>query len=312
MILVAGGTGKLGTRTVRLLTARQLQVRVFTRNPVRAQHLAGEFVEIVEGDLRDQRAVERATAGARAVISAVQAGFGATDGASPKTVDWEGNCHLLAAAQAQGVEHFVMVSIIDAAPDHPLELWRMKYLAEEELKKSQLAWTIIRATAFLEWCTHHVGDSLMKSGRMRIFGRGENPINFVSADDVARFVERSIIDPAMRGITVKVAGPENLTFNQVAQTIQTVTGRTGAIRHVPMAVMRLMSRLISPINAGLAREIEAGIFLDTQDRTVEVRPTREAYPLIPMTGLTDIVRQELCGASQSRAFTAGSDGCSVL
>ena len=31
-----------------------------------------------------------------------------------------------------------------------------------------------------------VGEPLVETGKTRIFGRGGNPINFVSADDVAR------------------------------------------------------------------------------------------------------------------------------
>ncbi len=292
MILIAGGTGKLGSHLVPLLTARDLHVRVLTRKPARARHLEGVGVEIVCGDLRDPEAVDRAVSGARTVISAVQGGFGATAGSSPKTVDREGNRNLIAAAQAHAIEHFVLVSIIDAAPDHPLELWRMKYLAEQELKASGLAWTVIRATAFMEWCVGLLGDPLMKTGRARIFGNGNNPINFVSAGDVARFVELAIIDPSMRGVTVDVPGPENLTFNQVAQTLQTLTGKHGVVSHVPVPVMRVMSRLMRPINPGLAREIQAGVFLDTEDRTAEPSAAREAYPSIPTTTLTDVVRRE--------------------
>jgi uncharacterized protein YbjT (DUF2867 family) len=138
-VLIAGGTGTLGTHLVPLLTQRQLQVRVLTRDPARARHLEGKQVEVVCGDLRDPCPVDRAVAGAQTVISAVQGGFGGTDGANPKTVDRQGYSHLIAAARAHAVEHFILVSIIDAAPDHPLELWRMKYLAEQDLKASGLA-----------------------------------------------------------------------------------------------------------------------------------------------------------------------------
>ena len=78
MILIAGGSGILGTEVVRLLTSRGLEVRILTREPDRAEHERGDLVEIVSGDVRDARAVERAVAGARTVISAIQ-GFAGTD-----------------------------------------------------------------------------------------------------------------------------------------------------------------------------------------------------------------------------------------
>jgi uncharacterized protein YbjT (DUF2867 family) len=62
MILVAGGTGTLGTQVVRLLSARGAGVRVLTREPGRAAHLPAA-VETVTGDLRDRpRRPRRCTA----------------------------------------------------------------------------------------------------------------------------------------------------------------------------------------------------------------------------------------------------------
>ena len=96
MVLIAGGTGTLGTQVVRLLTARGLEVRIITRDPARARHLQGDLVEIVPGDVRDLRAVERAAFGARTVISAIQRLTG-TGSYSPKTVDRQGNSNLIQA-----------------------------------------------------------------------------------------------------------------------------------------------------------------------------------------------------------------------
>ena len=152
MILVAGGTGRLGTRVVTLLRQRGQNVRVLTRDRSRAAHLAGTHIEIVEGDVRDLAALRHAVAGARTVISAIQ-GFAATKDGSPATIDRDGNRNLILAAREAGVEHFVLVSVKDASPDHPAELMRMKHAAEQELKASRLTWTIIRPTAYMEtWC----------------------------------------------------------------------------------------------------------------------------------------------------------------
>ena len=166
MIVIAGGTGILGTQVVPLLTAWGLEVRILTRNPARAEHQRGDLVEIVSGDVRDARSLERAVAGARTVISAVQ-GFAGTDPADPQAVDRQGNINLIRAAKEGAVEHFVLVSIQGAAPDHPMELFRMKYLAEEELKASGLAWTIVRPTAYMETWAALIGEPLLESGRTR-------------------------------------------------------------------------------------------------------------------------------------------------
>jgi uncharacterized protein YbjT (DUF2867 family) len=180
MILIAGGTGTLGNRIVRLLKARGLQVRLLVRDP--AREMDGDLVE-----------VERAMDGVRIVVSAIQEFSGSGD-YSPRTVDFQGNSNLIQAARAAGVEHFVLVSVHGAAPDHPMELFRMKYRAEQELRESGLAWTIIRPTAFMETWATILGKPLLETGKTRVFGRGHNPINFVSADDVARHVELAEAD----------------------------------------------------------------------------------------------------------------------
>ena len=71
MILVAGGSGRLGTLVVRGLRRRGLPVRVLTRELARARHLAGDRVEVVCGDVRDRGSVGAASEGATVVVSAV-------------------------------------------------------------------------------------------------------------------------------------------------------------------------------------------------------------------------------------------------
>ena len=291
MILIAGGTGTLGTEVVRLLTARGLEVRILTRDPARAEHERGELVEIVSGDVQDARAVERATAGAQTVISAIQ-GFGGATPAGPQAVDRRGNTNLIQAAKEGETDHFILLSIQGAVPDHPMELIRMKYLAEQELKASGLTWTIIRPTAYMETWGTLIGEPLLKTGRTRIFGSGNNPINFVSAHDVARFVELAVVDPAMRGEVVEVGGPENLSMEQVAQTFEAVTGKKGKASHVPLAMMRLMSVIMRPVNPTLARQIHAGVVMDTYDFSFDPSETIRRYPSIPLTSLAEVVRRD--------------------
>lgn len=303
-ILIAGGTGTLGTLVVHRLNDRGMKVRVLTRDAEHARHLVGTNVEIVTGDLRDARAVGRAVAGAGTVINAVQAGFGATNGSSPRSVDGQGNSNLLAAAKANGVHHMVLMSIYDVTPKHPLELWRIKYRGEQELQASGLAWTILRSTAFMEWAVGFVCKPLIKNGKAVVYGRGDNPINFVSAHDVAQFVELAVADPALRGQLVTIAGPENLSFNQLAETFQKVTGSAGVVTHVPLPVMRVMAKVLVPLRPALAREIQAGVFLDTADRTADGIAVRARYPSIPVTTLPEMIRRDYAAARESGAVAA--------
>ncbi|MBA2535562.1 MAG: NmrA family NAD(P)-binding protein [Rubrobacter sp.] len=187
------------------------------------------------------------------------------------------------------------MSVQGAGRDHPMELARSKYAAEQELKASGLAWTIIRPTAYMETWAVLVGEPLLKTGKTRIFGRGNDPINFVSAHDVARFVEVAVIDPAMRGEVVEVGGPENLTMKQFAQTFEAVSGSVGKTRHVPLPMMRLMSAMMRPVNPTLARQVRAGVVMDTEDMSFDPTKTGRRYPSIPLTSLAEAVRRDYGG-----------------
>jgi uncharacterized protein YbjT (DUF2867 family) len=288
MILIAGGTGTLGSRIVRLLRARGLEIRLLARNPTREP---GEgLVDVVPGDVLDLRAVERAMEGVRIVVSAVQ-GFSGSGLYSPRTVDYRGNSNLIRAARTVGVEHFVLVSVHGASPDHPMELFRMKYRAEQELRESGLAWTIIRPTAFMETWATILGKPLLKTGRTRVFGRGNNPINFVSADDVARYVELTVVEGPC-GDLVEIGGPENLTMNQFAGTFEVMTGKEGKKGHVPLPMMRLMAVLMRPVNPMLARQVQAGVVMDTHDMTFDRPEANSRRASVPLTSLAEVVARD--------------------
>jgi len=263
VILVAGGTGRLGTMVVALLRQRGLEVRVLTRDRSRAAHLSGANVEIVEADVRDLESVRRAVAGARTVVSAIQ-GFAGTKDGSPVTIDRDGNRNLILAGREAAVEQFVLVSVKDASPNHPAELMRMKYAAEQDLMASGLAWTIIRPTAYIEtWCDV-LGRPLLDKGKTQVFGRGLNPINWVSAADVAEFVALATRDPAFRGEVIEVGGPENLTMTAFVDIFRKEIGSSGNVGHIPPLAMRLMAVVMSLTNPGMARQIQMGVVMDTR------------------------------------------------
>lgn len=290
MILIAGGTSRLGTCVVPRLLTHGVGVRLLTRNPARAQLLWNDDVEIVEGDVRDPASLERAMKGVGTVISAMH-GFAGEGNVSPQNVDRDGNSNLIRMATGAGASHFILISISGASADHPMELFRMKYEAEMELQQSSLSWTIIRPTAFMELWASIIGEPLLKTGKTRVFGRGENPINFVSVEDVARFVELAVTNETMRGEIVEVGGPENLTMNGIVEAFERVSGKPGRVTHIPLPMMRVMARLVSPINPKLARQIGAGVVMDTSDMTFDASETARRYPAITPTQFEEVIRR---------------------
>jgi uncharacterized protein YbjT (DUF2867 family) len=264
VILIAGGTGRLGTLLVHQLTDRGLAIRVLTRDPQRARHLPHN-VDIAVGDVRDPDALLSAVHGVDTVVSAVQ-GFAGPGNGTPASADRDGNIHLIDAAQTVNAD-FVMVSVVGAAADSPMELFRMKHTAEEHLRSTGLPATIVQATAFRELWVELMNDTAGRSGRPLVFGRGNNPINFVSVNEVAALTVKAITDPATRGSTLHVGGPDNLTFNQLAEAVQNAAGRTKPPRHIPPAGLLLMANTVGRFRPELRRQARAALVMDRLDLT---------------------------------------------
>jgi uncharacterized protein YbjT (DUF2867 family) len=290
MILVAGGTGTLGTQVVRLLSRRGLDVRVLTRDRTHAAHLP-DTVHTVLGDLRDPQAVSAAVRGCTALISAVH-GFAGPGRPSPESIDRDANRRLIQAAAAANVEHFVLVSVLGAAPDHPMSLHLAKHAAEQALIGSGLRWTIIRPTAYLETWIPIIGSKIADKGHAVVFGPGRNPINFVSAHDVAALVDLALHDRSLHGQILAAAGPENLTLTQIADRLITDSGGPGRIKRVPLPMLRAMSVLARPFSPVFARQAQAAVVMNTTDMTADVAALRHRFPHIPRTTLNDVLSRQ--------------------
>jgi uncharacterized protein YbjT (DUF2867 family) len=262
VILVAGGSGTLGRLLVQQLLAAGRDVRVLTREPAR---LAGgnAGAEVVVGDVRDPADVRRAVAGSQIVVSAVQ-GLAGPGGISPASVDRDGNVHLIDAASEAGAD-VVLMSVVGASPDSPMELFRMKAAAERHLYESQVEGTVVRSAAFLETWTTILEKTAGRSGRPMVLGHGANPVNFVGASDVAAVLADAVLDPIARGTTVEVTGPVDLTLTQLAIEVQRAAGRAGAPRHLPRAALKAVAATVGRARPQVGRMTRAALVMDTID-----------------------------------------------
>jgi uncharacterized protein YbjT (DUF2867 family) len=289
VILIVGATGRLGGAVARMLVAQGKPVRAMCRPAANADPLRALGVEVVAGDLRDAASVQAACRGANQVFAAAHA-FLQRGTNTPRNVDELGNSRLIDAAEASGVGHFVFTSANDVRPDHPVDFFRHKFAAEEHLRRSGVSYTIVQPTVFMEFWAGLIGQPILEKGRAVIFGRGVNPINFVSADDVARLVVTMLDDAGPRNQTIRFGGPENLSLLQVAETFERVYGIKAKRSHVPLPVMKVMSVLLRPFNPTVSRQIATGVYMDTADMTLDARETLQRYPM-QLKSLESVVRE---------------------
>jgi uncharacterized protein YbjT (DUF2867 family) len=286
-VLVAGGTGRLGTLVVQALAGRSAAVRVLTRDPSRALHLAGERVEVVTGDVREPKSLAAATEGVDVVVSAVH-GFAGPGHGSPTSVDRDGNVHLIDAARTNGAD-FVLMSVVGAAADSPFELFRMKFQAETYLATSGVPATVVRATAFTELWIELLRRTAGRANRPLVFGGGHNPINFVSVIDVAHLVDRVVNDPTTRGLTLEIGGPQNVTLDQLARDVAATLDHPGKPRHVPRAALHVMAATVGRLCPELGRQARAALAMDRTDMTFDYDASRYPYAGLPCASPAEVL-----------------------
>jgi nucleoside-diphosphate-sugar epimerase len=143
----------------------------------------------------------------------------------------------------------------------------------------------------MEFWAAMIGEPILKTSSATIFGRGNNPINFVSVEDVALYTLFALQDPRAKNRTLQVGGPENMSMNRVAEIFQRASGKPAKINHVPLPLMRVMSLLLRPFNPAMARQIKAGVLFDTTDQCFDMRETLNLFP-IQMTRMEDYIQKK--------------------
>ncbi len=208
-IVVIGGTGLIGSKTVAILRQRGHEV-------VSASPNSG--VNTITGE-----GLKEAMAGAQVVIDLAN---------SPSFEDravleffQTSERNLLPAESAAGVRHHVALSIvgIDRTDNG---YFRAKVAQEELIKASGIPYTIIRSTQFLEFL-RGIADSSTEGNKVRV-----PPVLFqpIAADDVAANVADVALAAPRNGI-VEIAGPERAPFNEIiARYLKAVGDRREVVR----------------------------------------------------------------------------------
>lgn len=236
-VLVVGATGWLGSAICQRLTAAGKSVRGLVRHtsdPAKVDRLKSLGVEIVRGDVRDRASLEKACRGVTHVISTVSAmPFSYQPGVNDiQTVDLEGVTNLIEVSKANDVSHFVYTSIPEMTSlDFPLQTAKRE--VERRLRDSGLVHTILRPSYFMEaWLSPAVGFD-PANAKAAIYGTGQNPISWISLQDVAQFAVASLDHSAARNATLELGGPEAIPPIEVVKCFEQTSGRAFEVQFVP-------------------------------------------------------------------------------
>jgi uncharacterized protein YbjT (DUF2867 family) len=202
-VVIAGGHGKIALRLTRLLTQRGDEVRSLIRKPDQEGDIREVGGEPVVCDLENAGEDEVAAAVGQADAVVFAAGAGPGSGPERKwAMDYGGAVKLIAAAKANGIDRYAMISSMgadpDAAGDDTFAVYvRAKGKADEELKASGLDYTICRPGRL----TDDPGTGKVTAGEH--VERGQIP-----RDDVAAVLAAVLDTPSTVGKTFEVVSGE--------------------------------------------------------------------------------------------------------
>jgi uncharacterized protein YbjT (DUF2867 family) len=235
MILVAGATGRLGAEIVSRLRQDGEQVRGLVRttsDPEKITHLREMGAETFTGNLRDHASLVGACNGVTTVISTVSMIQTGQPGDSFEDTDAAGNISLIEAAKEAGAKHFIFISFeASRFPDTPLT--DAKRAVERHLHEGGIDFTILQPPPFIEiWLGPHLfGDP--HSGQVKIFGKGEGRVPYVSMFDVAEVAVRAVHSPAARNATIVFSGPDAITQRDAVRMFEEAMGKPLTVTSIP-------------------------------------------------------------------------------
>lgn len=261
--LVAGATGQLGSAIVGHLVAAGMRVRALARSPERLAALA-PGAEISATDMLDLRALTKACQGVEQIIATANNNM-RTGAQGPGRTDLTAYQNLLAAARTAGVRRLVYVSYKGVSQDAPVDIFRIKWMIEDAIRRSGVPYVMLRPSAFMDVWIDQIFEKDMREKRVAtIFGDGSSVNNYIAVDDVARFARRILEQATVVNEAIDVCGPSNLSQNELVALIERRLGHVSKRRHIPVAALRLLPPLVRPFNELAARLMTLGFYVATE------------------------------------------------
>lgn len=263
MNLVTGATGLLGSHIVEQLRHRDRPVRVLVRPGADVSWLRSQGVEIVEGDLTDLPSILRACDGVQCIYHAAARVGDWGPWNDFLTITVEGSKNLFDAAERSGVPRFIHISSISVyghlnEPGLVVdETWplgqkvykwsyytRAKVMVEEELWRRHRAGARVKYTVIRPSWLYGPRDratigrlvAMVRSGKAKLLGSGNNRLNVVYAGNVAEACILAADNPNAVGEAYNCSNDGELTQREYFELLAEAAGAEPVSKHVPFKV----------------------------------------------------------------------------
>lgn len=239
-VLVTGGTGFVGKRTIPLLLQRGHEVIGLARSDAAEDDLGRAGSEAVRGDLDEPDTLADAfrAANADALVNIASLGFGQGP-------------DIVAAAVAAGISRCVFLSTTAIFTTLDARTKSVRLEAEQAIIESDLDQTILRPTMIYgapdDRNLARLLRLLDKSPVFPLVGGGHRLQQPIHVEDVASAIVDTLGEDSAIGRQYNIAGPEPLRFGDLIDTAADALGRRVVKIPLPLrpvvAVTRVYERL---------------------------------------------------------------------
>jgi len=248
-ILVAGGTGFIGTNLCAELAERGHGVTALSRSPDSSGLPDG--VETAIGDISAYDSIAATVADHDAVVNLVSLSplFEPPSGTSHEKVHLGGTENLVRAAEDGDVDRFLQLSALGADPNGDTAYIRAKGNAEAVVRGSSLEWTIVRPSVVFGDGGEFVDftKTLTTPYVTALPGGGKTRFQPIWVGDLVPILADAVVDDTHIGEIYDIGGPQVLTLADVTELAYEAEGKGVTIVPIPMGIARVGLSAAGPL-----------------------------------------------------------------
>ncbi|ELY50859.1 complex I NDUFA9 subunit family protein [Natronococcus jeotgali] len=240
-VLVAGGTGFIGTHLCTELHERGHDVTALSRSPDDADLPPG--IDLAMGDASAYDSIVEDVDGHDAVVNLVSLSplYEPPEGTGHREVHLRGTENLVRACEERGVDRFLQMSALGADPDGATAYIRAKGEAETVVRESDLEWTIVRPSVVFGEGGEFVDftKELTTPYVTGLPGGGRTRFQPIWIGDLVPILADVLEDDARVGETYEFAGPQVATLADVTELAYEAEGKSVTVVPIPMELAKL-------------------------------------------------------------------------
>lgn len=251
MIVVTAPTSNIGHQVLELLLDSDASVRVIARDPLRLSPEILARVEVVEGSHGDEKVVDRAFQGADSVFWLVPPNPTAISVEAAYLDFTQPACR---AIKRHSVNRVVGISGLGRGVAKNAGLVSASLAMDDLIASTGVNYRALAMPTFMDNIFRQVG-SIKNGGVFFSPVSGDLKLPTCATRDIAAVAAHLLLDRSWTGYDhVPVLGPEDLSFNDMAQVISGVLGTTVRFQQIAFEAFKE-----SLLNQGLSSAMAQGV-----------------------------------------------------